>query len=418
MTRPPNRTTNLRILTISHMFPSAQAQRHGIFICREARQLREHGIECEFLVGRPWTPWPLHHVRRWRHYGPTNPLAAPFDLKAHRVAYFRPPGMGFRRFEGKSLARAVLEPATRLHRENPFSAVLGVSMLPDAEAAVIVGASLALPVASLAVGSDVMVYPERLPALRKRLGQTLAHADLPIGVSRSICRELAGTGQCRREPVCVYLSGDTNAFTPAADRAGIRQGLGWWPDNIVAVYVGGLVASKGIEELAAACEPLMARYRNFRLVCVGDGPGRSVLEELGRRTGRVDAVELPGGVAPDEVPRFLQGADFLVLPSHSEGLPQAVVEAMLCGLPAVASDVGGVAEAVVSGQTGLLVKARDVEDLRQAMERMIVDEVFRQAAGRRGYKRARTIFDPERNAQVLAEALKSLVPGDGRELRK
>ena len=116
------------------------------------------------------------------------------------------------------------------------------------------------------------------------------------------------------------------------------------------------------------------------------------------RVGREGAVVLPGRVAPEEVPRFLQAADFLVLPSYSEGMPQAVLEAMNCGLPVVATRVGGVPEAVIDGETGLLVEAKNVEQLRNAMERMITDEAFRLAAGQKGLARAREVFDSERNA--------------------
>ena len=281
-------------------------------------------------------------------------------------------------------------------------------MLPDAEAAVRVGESLGLPVASLAVGSDVMVYPDRLPILKKRLADTLAQVDLPIGVSRSICQRLAGAGPCRREPLCVYLSRDATAFSPASDKATVRRQLGCQVDNIVASYIGGLFESKGMVDLAQACEPLLAKHERFQLVCVGDGPARAQLYRLSEKTGRRDAVVLAGRVDPEEVPRFLQAADFLVLPSHSEGLPQVVVEAMNCGLPVVATKVGGVPEAVVDGKTGLLVEARNVEMLGDAIERMIVDKAFREAAGRAGCERATDVFDPVRNAKVLAEALKSL----------
>ena len=402
------RMKNLRILTISHMFPSVRSERHGVFICREAKYLRAHGIECDFLVGRPWTPWPLYHARRWQDYGPANPLAPPDGLAARRISYLRPPGFGFRRFEGRSMALGALGMARQWHRENPFDLVLGVSMLPDAEAAVVIGAELGLPVASLAVGSDVMVYPARMGVLWKRLCDTLQQVDLPVGVSQSICRKLAEPGKCRREPLCVYLSRDADAFVPAGDKADVRRQLGWRADNITAIYIGGLVESKGISELAAACEPLLSKHQNFSLVCVGDGPARNILSRLGERSGRDGAVHLPGRVGPDEVPRFLQGADFLVLPSHSEGMPQAVVEAMNCGLPVVATSVGGVPEAVVDGQTGLLVEARDVSQLREAMERMIVDPAFRETAGREGHRRARDVFDPEENATIFADALRSL----------
>lgn len=398
----------LRILTVSHMFPSARSGRHGIFICREAQFLRRHGIECDFLVGRPWAPWPLHHFARWRDYGPGNPLVPPDGLRARRVSYLRAPGFGFRRLEGASLAFSAMAQAKRWHRAEPFDLVLGVSMLPDAEAAVVIGKKLGLPIASLAVGSDVMVYPDRMPVLWKRLRDTLAQIDLPVGVSQSICRRLSETGSCRREPLCIYLSRDARQFAPAEDKAEVRRHLGWPQDGIVAIYVGGLVESKGIHELAAACEPLLQQRNEFHLACVGDGPSRRVLAELSSRLQRKDAILLPGRVAPDEVPLYLQGSDFLVLPSHSEGMPQVILEAMSCGLPVVTTRVGGVPEAVIEGRTGLLVEARHAEPLRGAIERMIVDGPFRSSAGQDGLSRAREVFDPDRNAKTFADALWSL----------
>jgi glycosyltransferase involved in cell wall biosynthesis len=393
------------------MFPTVRLRRHGVFVCREARHLGRHGIECDFLVGRPWAPWPLFLAGRWRDYGPANPLAPPEGLRARRVSYLRPPGFGFRRFEGASLAFSAMAWAKRWHRAEPFDVVLGVSMLPDAEAAATIGAKLGLPVASLAVGSDVMVYPDRMPALWNRLRRTLARVDLPVGVSQSVCARLGETGACRREPLCVYLGRDKEQFQPASIKTEIRARLGWPADGIVAVYVGGLVESKGISDLAAACEPLLSRHEDFHLACVGDGPSRSALEKLLARISRSNAVILPGQVAPEEVPHCLQGADFLVLPSHSEGMPQVVLEAMDCGLPVVATRVGGVPEAVIDGRTGLLVEARDVEQLRSAIERMIVDAPFRTSAGRLGLARAKEVFDPDRNAKTFADALWSLAAG-------
>lgn len=403
----------LRILALSHMFPTVRAGQYGAFICREAQFLRPHEIECCFLVGRPWAPWPLHCVPRWRDYGPANPLAAPGGLSARPVAYLRPPGFGFRRFEGKSLARALLPAARQWHRESPFDLILGVSMLPDAEAAVVIARELGLPVAALAAGSDVMVYPDRMPVLRRRLGETLAQVDLPVGVSRSVCRRLAETGKCRREPLCVYLGRDTGQFVPAENKDQLREQLGWPTEGTIAVYVGGLVETKGIGELAAAAAPLLDEYEHFHLVCVGDGPARDRLVKLRDRLARKGAVVLCGRIAPEEVPHLLQAADFLVLPSYSEGMPQAVLEAMNCGLPVVATRVGGVPEAVLDGESGLLVEPKNIERLRSAMERMIVDEAFRLAAGQKGLARAREVFDSERNASVLAEALWSLVGGRG-----
>lgn len=398
----------MRILAISHMFPSALFQRHGIFICREAQHLRRHGIETSFLAGRPWAPWPLHHVPRWRRYGPANPLVPPEGFEAEAVAYLRPPGFGFRRFDGRSMARSLLSAAKDRYRREPFDLVLGVSMLPDAEAAAILGEKLGLPVASLAVGSDVMVYPNRMPSLRRRLCETLKRVDLPVGVSRSICERLVETGACRREPLCIYLSRDMGLFAPPQDKKQVRALLNWPTDSVVGIYVGGLVETKGMNELAEAAEPLLRKCLDFRLVCVGDGPCRDRMTALADHVGRRGAVVLTEDVTPDEVSLYLQASDFLILPSHSEGLPQAVIEAMSCGLAVVATRVGGVPEAVIDGRTGLLAEARNVEQLRAAMARMVGDEAFRLAAGQEGLARAREVFDSDRNAARFAEELKRL----------
>jgi teichuronic acid biosynthesis glycosyltransferase TuaC len=400
--------SKLRILMVSHMFPTAGSGQYGVFICREAQCLRRYGIESSFLVPRPWAPWPLHYVPRWRDYGPANPLAPPEGLAARSVPYIRPPGFGFRRFEGRFMARALLPAARRWHEEQRFDLVLGVSMLPDVEAVVEIGRELGLPVASLAVGSDVMVYPDRMAVLWRRLCDTLERVDLPVGVSQSICKRLAETGKCRREPLCIYLSRDTKDFVPPQDKGRVRDQLGWPAESIVAIYVGGLVETKGMQELAAATEPLLAKHSRFQLVCIGDGPSRDRLLSLANRAGRNGAVVLPGRVPPQEVPLYLQGSDFLVLPSYSEGMPQAVLEAMSCGLAVVATSVGGVPEAVIDGKTGLLVDAKNAGQLQAAMARMIADERFRQMAGQGGLARAREVFDCEHNVRTLAEALWSL----------
>jgi teichuronic acid biosynthesis glycosyltransferase TuaC len=384
----------LRILAISHMFPTAHRPHYGIFICREALDLRKHDIELSFLVGRPWAPWPLHWVPRWRDYGPANPLAPPDGLQVRMATYVRPPGFGFRRFEGAFLARALLPQARRWNDESPFNVVLGVSMLPDAEAAVVIGQALGVPVANLAVGSDVMVYPGRMSVLQQRLSDTLERTDLPVGVSQSTCARLGETGTCRREPLCVYMGRDSSDFSPARNKSLVRTHLGWPTKGVAAIYVGGLVKTKGINDLAAACEPLLAKYEHFQLVCVGDGPCLSTLRALRDRIGGRDAVVLPGPIAPRHVPLFLQASDFLVLPSYSEGMPQAVLEAMSCGLPVVATRVGGV--------------PKDPRALAAAIERMITDEDFRCSAGQAGLTRAREVFDSKRNARLFAEALRSL----------
>jgi glycosyltransferase involved in cell wall biosynthesis len=155
------------------------------------------------------------------------------------------------------------------------------------------------------------------------------------------------------------------------------------------VTVGRLAAPKDALTLVralAALGPLP-----FRAVLVGDGPDRAEVEAAVRSLGLADRVELAGSRA--DVPDLLAAADLFVLSSRSEGAPFSILEAMAAGLPVVASEVGGVAELVAHGETGLLVPAGDPAPLADALRTLLVDPGLRSRLGAAGRARARERFD-------------------------
>jgi glycosyltransferase involved in cell wall biosynthesis len=337
---------------------------------------------------------------RWRRYGPGNPLLTDTHPRVHSVRYLRPPGHWFRRWEGLSMGMSLVGPAARLHAERPFDAILACPLIPDGIAALSVKECLGLPLVSLAVGSDILVYPRRMPSLERALRDLMARTDLAIGVSQSLCRDMAALGA--RAPHCVTLATDTEVFKPARDKAALRRDLGLPQDAVIAIYVGRLARSKGILELAEAAQALGRVHPDWRLVCLGDGPQRASLA-----SPAVPAI-LAGEQAPEAVCAYLQSADFLVHPSHTEGMPQAVLEGMHCGLPVVATRVGGVPEAVAEGENGLLVRPRDAAALGAAMKRMITEQIFRQRAGRRSLEIVAQHFDANAHTAALVRALQDL----------
>jgi glycosyltransferase involved in cell wall biosynthesis len=149
------------------------------------------------------------------------------------------------------------------------------------------------------------------------------------------------------------------------------------------IVVANLIAYKGhadlIEALALLDEPPY-------LCLVGQGPERERLAALVRARGLGHVVTLAGAV-PD-ARALLAGFQFAVLPSHSEGLPNAVLEAMAAGLPVVATAVGGVPDIVADGETGLLVPPRDPAALAKAIERLAADPDLRAAMGAAGRRAA------------------------------
>lgn len=130
------------------------------------------------------------------------------------------------------------------------------------------------------------------------------------------------------------------------------------------IFVGNLIASKGVRELLSALRN--AEYA-FSLTMVGDGPARAQLQAQATELGLEQHVRFTGTVAPEAIAGLLAEHDVLVLPSHAEGRPNAVVEAMAAARAIIASDLPGVAELITHGREGLLVAPGDIPALRDAL---------------------------------------------------
>jgi glycosyltransferase involved in cell wall biosynthesis len=142
--------------------------------------------------------------------------------------------------------------------------------------------------------------------------------------------------------------------------------------------VGRLTEQKGYDLLVRALPGLLGAT----VVLVGDGPQRGALEELAARLGVADRLRITGWSADPR--RHLAAFDVFALPSHWEGMPLGILEAMHAGLPVVASDVGSVAEAVSDGETGLLVAPGDAEALCASLAGLLAAPQLRARMGARG----------------------------------
>lgn len=143
------------------------------------------------------------------------------------------------------------------------------------------------------------------------------------------------------------------------------------PSGRRVLYVGRLHPQKDVLTLVRAAALL--RTRQARVVIVGDGPDRSMLERAVRDLGCQDVVTLLGAVPHWRVPAVLAAGDVLALPSRYEELGSVLIEAMRAGLPVVASRTGGIPDLVAEGETGLLVPPGDPGALALALDRVLSD---------------------------------------------
>jgi len=169
-----------------------------------------------------------------------------------------------------------------------------------------------------------------------------------------------------------------------------------------AVWLGVMQPVKRVPELVHA----VAAVPSLRLVLVGDGPERHRVEAAVADSGAADRVVL-AGYQPDPM-RLLAAADVFVLPSAAEACPMAILQAMACGLPVVASSVGGVPEVVRDGIDGILVPAGDDVALREALDLLAGDAAMRRRLGDSARRRAREHYSTQRCVERIVEVYRAV----------
>ena len=227
-------------------------------------------------------------------------------------------------------------------------------------------------------------------------------ADRIIAVSADGLRTLEDAG-ARAELLTNGV--DTNAF-PESERD---------PAVVSIAYVGTVCARKGLDDLRIAMMLLRdaAVLARVRVTIVGDGrqEGPNVFEQVRESyndSGLADIVRFTGSLPPEAVRSMLTNADIFCLPSHWEGLPLSLLEAMAAGSAVVATTVGDIPEVLEQGRAGILVEPRRPDQLADALARLLHDPDERVRLGTVGRERARRHFDRATTSRRILEIYREL----------
>ncbi|MFQ5655536.1 MAG: glycosyltransferase, partial [Planctomycetota bacterium] len=216
--------------------------------------------------------------------------------------------------------------------------------------------------------------------------------DRYIAVSEAIRAILIEDG-IDRARIEVVRSGVGPLPAPAMSRHEIRVSLGIPRDALVIGNVAHLAGHKGQIHLLRAMARLRGRFPGARAVIVGEGPARPLLEGEVRAQGLEGICVLTG--FREDIPAHLAAFDIFVMPSEMEGLCTSILDALLAGLPVVASRTGGIPEIIADGETGLLAAPGDPGDLARAIAALIEEPERARALARRGRERVESEFSVE-----------------------
>ncbi|WP_138733972.1 glycosyltransferase [Modestobacter excelsi] len=235
------------------------------------------------------------------------------------------------------------------------------------------------------VAVEHLPMPSPGPRIDRIVRFTARRLRAVVGVSEGAAQRL--------EEVLGLPSGAARVVRNGVPRPGPSQPVATPPGRLVVGGVGRLDVQKGFDVLVRA----VAALPDVHLVLVGDGPERQALDELVADLGVRDRVMMTGWSA--EVSALMGSFDVLAVPSRWEGLPLVVLEAMLAGVPVVATPVGGIPDAVRHERTGLLVPVDDPAALTTALERLSADPAHRGRLATEAAAEARRCFTVEAMVQ-------------------
>lgn len=346
----------LRVLSISTLFPSPRRPGFGKFVEYQFKAVAAQD-EVDLVVFNPvgLPPWPLSQCKPYSDYA-RNPDAEHLDGLDVRYPRFRLIPRFGANGNAARIAKAIIPLARQLHAQRPFDLVDAQFFFPDGPAAMLVARALGLPFSVKARGADIHFWGRRPRPLAQIREAGQASAGL-LAVSSALREDMIALG-LPAEKITVHYTGIDHGRFHSLPRQQARAlvsampGLPALGNGPLLVSTGALIERKGQNLVIAALTALP----DCQLVLAGEGPQRKKLEALARQLAVSDRVQFLGQVGHDLLPQLLSAADVLVLPSASEGIANAWIEALACGTPLVIPDIGGAREVIRNENAGRIVE--------------------------------------------------------------
>jgi phosphatidylinositol alpha-1,6-mannosyltransferase len=299
-------------------------------------------------------------------------------------------------------------------REAALRVGAGLVVLDPAFPLGLVGPSLGLPYGVILHGAEVTV-PGRLPVSRELLAHVLRRSSVVISAGGYPAAEARRAARRRGMPPVVQVPPgvDLERFRPLADweRAEARRDLGLPEHGPLVVSVSRLVPRKGMDVLVDAGSWLQPTFPDLTVAIAGRGRDAERIEA--RIAEKSSPTRMLGAVSDDDLPRLVGAADVFVMACRNrwlgleqEGFGIVFLEAAAAGVPQVAGRSGGAGEAVVDGETGIVVRhPADIGAVTGAIRRLLEDSALRERLGVAARRRAEASFDYDVLARRLGAAL-------------
>ena len=389
----------MKVLILSHMYPSSVDPVFGIFVHKQAQELVKQGCEVRVVAPVPLTPPLLRKLKgKWQRYSQI-PREEDFEgIKVYHPRYLSLPRNILLAYSGYLYYSSAKGDIRRIYDSFPFDVIHAHVAVPDGQAATIAGRAYGKPTVVTFHGHNVYNIPELNHAYRR------AVTSVARGVSRVVVVSTALGNELRE-----YVSDRdffvvSNGYSPGDVSPGSSELASRYGGKRVILSVGYLIPRKAHKYVVMAMAKLLKAHPNIVYVIIGKGDEERPLQGLVKEMGLQDAVEFIGQVPHRDVMAYLATCDIFALPSWDESFGVVYVEAMAHGRPVVACRGEGIQDVIADGETGALVEPKDVDSLTNTLGRLLEDQAYARRLGEAG----RTLVARSLTWQQSAEKLRQL----------
>lgn len=397
--------TCMKVVILSHMYPSRFNEVSGIFVHQQVKELREQGCEIKVISPVPWTPFPINKLKaKWKAYSKIPNYEEREKILINYPRYLAFPKSYLFEYSGYSMYLSIKNILRKIYKHFSFNLIHAHTLLPDGFAGTLLKEKIGVPLIVTIHGSDLLIYPYRNKGIFSYSLQVLNEASKIITVSSHLKDKCCNEFNTPEEKIKVIPNGYNHRifnFEPTDyDKRKINN-------RFTILFIGHIIKAKGIFDLLNAIEIIRKLdqniYQKISWVIVGQGADMVEFKKRLNVFNINNDVEVVGQVPHDKISKYMKNADFVILPSWSEGLPTTLVEAMGCGLPIIATKVGGIPE-IINKDIGILVEPKKPEELAKGIMNAISKDWNRKFISEYA-KRYTWEKNAERTIKIYQEAL-------------
>ena len=396
----------MKVLVITHMYPSTFNEISGIFIHEQVKALVSKGVEVQVVSPVPWTPFPINYLSsKWKKYSAVPKKTVYEGINMWYPRYLTFPRAWFFTSSGQRMYLGIKDVLSKIYQKFKFDLIHSHVALPDGYAGMKVAQKYKKPLIVNIHGQDFQQTIFKSKKCKRNIETTINFSEKTIVVSKKLKKVGEKYLEVNKNKIIVVPNGINIRDVHTKKNKNIQEYNG----KKVILSVSHLIKTKGIDLNLEVIAKLIQKYPDIIYLIIGEGEEKKKLKELVSELNLQDRVIFIGEVSHYKVMEYMAFCDIFSLPSWNEGFGIVYLEAIAHGKPVIGCQGEGIEDFVENGKAGLLVKPKDVDSLVKAMDYLLSNPDEARDMGERARKLVLKNYTWGKNAEKTIEIYKEVL---------